>query len=186
MSLQETDPALASTKRWVFLLSRSWGSAPDPEVCLKGCRGYGRRDPNHTPKPPCTLASRLPLPAHAQAQKKKPSTTNWELRHTQPVVDGVTKGFMVPDSNLGYTTESGHCFSRNSHRRFSAAASNSAHFRRAVTGSSHILSVQTRVDGFALALGFAFVVITEYLRLDSFPAQHAHQSGNHRLPSSCP
>jgi len=56
MSLQEPDPALALTKRWVFLLSRSWGSAPDPEVCLKGCRGGA--DGGHrtrTPNPPCTL-----------------------------------------------------------------------------------------------------------------------------------
>jgi len=50
-----------------------------------------------------------------------------------------------------------------------------------VFGSSHMISLHTRVDDFALALGFAFVVaITEYLRHDSFPTQHTHQSGDGR------
>jgi len=73
---KETDPVLATTRRWVFLLSRSWGSAPDPEVCLKGCRGvWTERHSTHTPDPrvPC---SRLGLLPSAQL-KRKAATTNW-------------------------------------------------------------------------------------------------------------
>jgi len=45
MSLQETDPVLAATKHWVFLLAKSWGAAPDPEVCLLGCQGRETASP---------------------------------------------------------------------------------------------------------------------------------------------
>jgi len=61
-------------------LSRSWGSAPDPEVCLKGCRGDDA-DINVTPpQPPCTLLRGYRF-RRTLKLKRKAATTDWELRH---------------------------------------------------------------------------------------------------------
>jgi len=92
MSLQNPPGALTPG----IYLSRSWGSAPDPEVCLLGCRERGAGGyPAHAltlralelctcQRLPCTR-SRLGLLPSAQL-KRKAATTNWELRPSQPVV----------------------------------------------------------------------------------------------------
>jgi len=96
---KETDPVLATTRRWVFLLSRSW-ALPRPEVCLKGCRGVWPPDHPPNPRVPCFTATASG--ARSSSKEKPLPTTDWELLPSQRPVVAALPGYVIQELPLAH------------------------------------------------------------------------------------